>query len=185
MDKCSTCSTICPTCLECANGGICTKCEDGNYIDGKACSPCVQPCTSCTTATACSKCTPGYTVDVDKCVTCASKLIYCELCSSTTKCDTCASNAILNPRTDACVTCVELFSNCVECDLAACTKCSNNYKVVSGVCEAEEGSSAGLIVGIVGGLAVLGLVGTSSLYLGYFVYRKRQNSKASKDTLIS
>lgn len=57
--------------------------------------------------------------------------------------------------------------------------------MVSGVCEAEEGSSAGLIVGIVGGLAVLGLVGTFFLYLGFFIYRRRQSSKATKDTLIS
>ncbi|KAL4451537.1 hypothetical protein ABPG75_007199 [Micractinium tetrahymenae] len=69
--RCISCSTVTPYCLQCSNARMCTKCWDGYLLQNGRCLPCSAGCTDCNRGLAtCDACDIYYVLDtaVQRCV---------------------------------------------------------------------------------------------------------------------
>ncbi|KAL4428817.1 hypothetical protein ABPG77_005255 [Micractinium sp. CCAP 211/92] len=62
--RCISCATVTPYCLQCSNARTCTKCWDGYLLQNGRCLPCSPGCTDCSRGLrTCSACDSYYVLD--------------------------------------------------------------------------------------------------------------------------
>lgn len=134
----STCQPCNQACVECtsAKPTECTKCANGQYLDGGSCFPCDILCETCEKSpTICKSCPKTTYLLGSNCVsacpdgkyprtsdlTCQSCDLTCLTCTGSTSfnCKTCPDGKYLT-STYQCQNC---NSNCKTCDLSISTKC--------------------------------------------------------------
>lgn len=127
--------------------GLCSKCEDGYWMEGGSCNLCsdfLEHCALCdSTGSTCTKCFDGYKLDGGSCMSgscedgywwdgeesCLACPSVCKTCSDDSTCESCFEGYYHDM--DRCVAC---SSNCTQCDQDGCKVCQSGYELKNGKC---------------------------------------------------
>ncbi|CAD2212941.1 hypothetical protein, conserved [Angomonas deanei] len=164
---CSTCETnfvksvsgsLCAKpingCKTYSDGGTCTACESGYYLNGNHCVKCdLTRCSRCVQDNVCADCAAGYSFPVEgpQCVEC--NLDRCMKCSADNVCAFCEDGF------------GALDSKCSPCLIEGCLLCSANATVCDRIVAKDDTTAVNkgipwwvwLIVGL-GAAAILGVI---------------------------
>ncbi|KAH0569766.1 Cysteine-rich membrane protein 2 [Spironucleus salmonicida] len=86
------------------------------FLSGESCKFCKETCLKCISKDICQRCVSGMYDALIMCTTCNKNIPIDSKCQ-------CGTN---------------LIANCAQCDFDDCIKCSNNYKLVNGVCLPDQ-----------------------------------------------